>query len=70
MSEQDGKPYDWRAILGFGMGERDWRVPDSWFCSELQARALEVAGILNFPADVPMWRITPRDLWLLVTQLK
>lgn len=64
--DQLNKPYDWRAIVGFGFGRRDWREDDSWFCSELQVRALEVAGLLKLPADIPMWRITPRDLWLLV----
>lgn len=65
---QEGKPYDWRAILGFGLGERDWRQDDSWFCSELIARALEVCGIIDLPVDVPVWRITPRDVWLLVAE--
>jgi hypothetical protein len=41
---QLGKPYDWRAILGF-LFNRDRRQDDWWICSELQARALEVAGI-------------------------
>lgn len=63
---QLGKPYDWRAIVSFGLGQRDWREDDSWFCSELQARGLEVAGILKLPDDIPVWRITPRDLWVLV----
>jgi hypothetical protein len=63
---QDGKPYDWRAIVSFGLGSRDWREDDSWFCSELQARALEVAGLLKLPDDIPVWRITPRDLWVLI----
>ena len=67
---QDGKPYDWRAIVGFGLGERDWREADSWFCSELQARALEVAGLLRLPKDVPVWRITPRDVWLMTASLQ
>jgi hypothetical protein len=70
LQEQNGKPYDWRAILSFGLGERDWREQDSWFCSELLCRALEVAGLLELPDDIPVWRITPRDLWILVTGLK
>ena len=36
---QVGKPYDGEAILAFAFG-RDWREPDSWICSELQAAAL------------------------------
>jgi len=70
LQEQNGKPYDWRAILSFGLGERDWREEDSWFCSELLCRALEVAGLLELPGDIPVSRITPRDLWILVAGLK
>lgn len=44
LASQIGKPYDREAIWAFAFG-RDWREPDSWVCSELQARALEVAGI-------------------------
>ena len=69
LDAQEGKPYDWRAILGFGLGRRDWREEDSWFCSELQTRALEVAGVVKLPTDIPVWRITPRDLWLLTSGL-
>lgn len=57
---QLGKPYDWPAIFGFGLG-RNWREPDSWFCSELQAAALEQAGICGcLPA--PNNKITPTAL--------
>ena len=35
-----GKPYDHTAIWGFAVG-RNWRAPDSWFCSELISAALE-----------------------------
>lgn len=45
LMSQLGKPYDYEAIWGFLLN-RDWREPDSWICSELQARALEVAGIV------------------------
>jgi uncharacterized protein YycO len=70
MHQQVGKPYDWRAITSFGLGQRDWRKPDSWFCSELIARALEIAGVLHLPEDQPVWRITPRDVWMLVNALR
>lgn len=63
---QVGRPYDWRAIASFGLGSRDWALDDSWFCSELQVRALQLAGILNLPLDIPVCRITPRDVWLLL----
>jgi hypothetical protein len=66
LQSQIGKPYDWRAILSFGLGNRDWREEDSWFCSEWQLRALEVASILTLPPDIiQVSRLTPRDAWVL-----
>ena len=62
---QLGKPYDLAAIAGL-VAQRDWRSPDSWFCSELIAAALEASGYLPaLPADVA--KITPRDLLLIVS---
>jgi hypothetical protein len=69
MGSQLNRPYDWRAILSFGLGERDWRAEDSWFCSELVIRALEVAELVSLPASLPVDRITPRDVWLLARGL-
>lgn len=66
---QLGQPYDWRAIMSFGLGERDWREPGAWFCSELQGAALETAGVIELPTDLPVCRLTPRDIYMLVTQL-
>jgi hypothetical protein len=40
LREQLYKPYDSTAIWGFVAG-RDWRDDKAWFCSELQAAALE-----------------------------
>ncbi len=62
-----GKPYDRRAILAFAFN-RDWRRPDSWICSELQARALEVAGIVP-PLYLACNKITPVALALVVSAL-
>jgi len=70
LADQLGAPYDWRAILSFGLGQRDWRAPGAWFCSELQARALEVAGVLTLPNLLPVERITPRDVYMLIQQLR
>lgn len=62
---QINKPYDVEAIAAF-VAERDWRSPDAWFCSELQAAALERCGSLPaLAADVT--KITPRDLLLIVS---
>jgi hypothetical protein len=66
LSKQIGKPYDWRAIVGFAFN-RNWRHPDSWFCSELIAAALEHANIVRFAT--PANRITPNDLYLVASTL-
>lgn len=54
---QAGKPYDWTADFGVLL-HRDWRATDSWNCSELIARAFEVAGHPLLHAD-HVNRITP-----------
>lgn len=66
LEDQIGKPYDVTAILAFPM-QRDWREPDSWFCSELQAAALEQCKFFPRPLSSPANEITPRDLLLLVS---
>ena len=63
---QIGKPYDKLAIAAFAV-QRDWRQEDSWFCSELIARALEVCGFFPEPLADPANEITPRDLLLCVS---
>lgn len=57
LHEQIGKPYDKLAILGFAVA-RNWREEDSWFCSELQASALEHAGLCS-PLCTFASKITP-----------
>lgn len=69
LNDQDGKPYDWRAIFAFELGERDWTTPDSWICSELQAAALKISGIWNPKGDVHIQRIDPNILYLIMTSL-
>jgi hypothetical protein len=64
LDAQRGRPYDLRAIAAFA-ADRDWRRPDSWFCSELQCAALEAAGWLRHRLATPANRITPADLLLL-----
>jgi hypothetical protein len=73
VKSQEGKPYDWRAILAFGAG-RNWRKPDSWICSELQAAAGESAdiwGMLDAQGARQLFlatnRITPGMLAMLVS---
>lgn len=67
INETYGKPYDWRAIISFALGERDWREPDSWFCSELVAALLERLEIARFSDDS---RITPIMLYEVVVNLQ
>ena len=62
---QLGKPYDVEAI-GALVARRDWREPDSWFCSELIAAALETCGYLP-PLAADVSKIMPRDLLLIVS---
>ena len=66
LRSQINKPYDTKAIAGIVL-QRNWREPDSWFCSELVAAAL---------ADCSYWpsrladdfnHITPRDTLLIVS---
>ena len=65
LHNQIGKPYDKTAILGFVAG-RDWRAADSWFCSELQAAALEVATVSPLLYS-PTNKITPAALALVMS---
>lgn len=64
LNAQIGKPYDKTAIVAFPF-ERDWREPDSWFCSELIAAALEDCGWLPKPLPNEVNEITPRDVLLI-----
>ena len=64
LMKQLGKPYDMTAIEAFVV-ERDWREPDSWICSELQAAALEAASVFANPLAAPANKITPQELFLL-----
>lgn len=62
---QIGKPYDREAIWAF-MFNRNWREQDSWICSELQAAALEHAGVLP-PLYLAANKITPVALALAIS---
>lgn len=57
---QVGKPYDWRAILGFGF-RRDWHDPGHWFCSELVAEAFKLKD--SAIVDNRAYRITPQMVY-------
>lgn len=67
LQSQIGKPYDTTAILAF-VADRDWRRPEAWFCSELQAAALEHAGIIR-RLIAPSQKISPAGLMLACSAL-
>ena len=64
---QYGKPYDRACIAGFVAG-RDWHDPNAWICSELQAAALEAAGIIR-PLFAHANKITPEALLIALSAL-
>jgi hypothetical protein len=66
LRSQIGKPYDRTAIWAFAFN-RDWREEDAWFCSELVARALEMAGVLR-PLYLTANKITPVMLAVVVSE--
>lgn len=65
--EKYAAPYDSTAIWGFALG-RDWRAPDSWFCSEKQADSAIRAGIMR-PLPSPISKVTPPTLLSVVSQV-
>lgn len=67
LKAQLGKPYDWRVIAGFAAGE-NWADPGQWICSQLQASALQVCGILP-KLYLASNKITPNALALVVSAL-
>lgn len=65
LHSQIGKPYDDLALVGLVM-ERNWRSAGSWFCSELQAAALERDFFPHMLSSAAS-HISPRDLLLVVS---
>jgi hypothetical protein len=72
---QEGKPYDWLAIVNnFGFGY-DWRTPDHWFCSDIATAAGESADLWGIEQDgvrqlfVPSFGTSPGMLAMLVSGL-
>ena len=59
---QIGKRYDWAALLALPF-RASWQHPRRWFCSELVAQALHLAGAVDLPKA---YRITPGRLWRVV----
>lgn len=68
LRDQVDKPYDMTAIMAFAFN-RNWREPDSWFCSELIAAALESAKFFPHQLCVTSNRIDPGRLLLVLSAL-
>lgn len=51
-----GTKYDWRGIYGF-LARRKRENSKKWFCSELVAHCLDIAGIKLL--NLPPWKISP-----------
>lgn len=74
INSQIGTPYDKASIyamatIGLTKVDRDWRHPNTWFCSELQAWALEPAqsGYFKNNLVLEVNMITPGDLLLVLS---
>jgi hypothetical protein len=71
---QQGKPYDWLAIINnFGFGY-NWRTPDHWFCSDIATASGESADMWGIADDngarklfVPTYGTSPGMLAMLVS---
>lgn len=66
---QIGKPFDNASLyhflqdrIGVPRTGRDWRDPSTWFCSELQIRALEWAGLFPYMLLMPKDHVSPQTL--------
>ena len=64
---QVGKPYDWKAIMGF-LPRIEWHDPHAWFCSELVAAGFERAG--HPIVDRASFRVTPQTAYESVEVVK
>lgn len=61
---QIGKPYDWTAIYGFLVSNRNYQEDDAWFCIELLAYGLHMGGTCYFE-PMEHSQITPDMLFKL-----
>jgi hypothetical protein len=71
---QIGKPFDHAALWHFlddlaEKPKRNWRDENSWICSEISCRAIEISGLLSYSLLAIKERISPGDLLLIVNPL-
>jgi len=68
---QVGKKYDYKAVIACGLFKRDWENNlDKWFCSELVAKSLELAGLRLINKYYKPNRVIPEDLVLSLRLVK
>jgi hypothetical protein len=69
--KHEDKPYDTMAIAAFAapwlFPRRNWRDRDRWICSELVAWAFERTGFFKHVPALPVRRVTPGDVDLLLS---
>jgi hypothetical protein len=67
-----GEPYDPIAIVYFFgvFSSRNWYDPGAWTCSRFIAEGLIACGVVPTNKTVPSSRLTPRDLYLLTSDLE
>lgn len=69
--QQEGKPYDWRAVAVFALpGQLRWTNPKAWFCSKMIMGLLEDALNVKIPKALPVTQISPRDVWMILVVAK
>jgi hypothetical protein len=56
---QVGKPYDWKAVLGYVGGEHNFEDRSKWYCSEVTTYVLARFGLWH---DKAIPRITPSEM--------
>ena len=62
-----GEPYDWKAIIGFLEPDIHQHELDHIICSAFMTAALRACGYFPRPLTVPFHRISPRDLFLILS---
>jgi hypothetical protein len=63
-----GTKYDWPAILSFMLGPHRLHLPGAYICSGFVAGLL--GGIGKLAINLPIENYDPRDLWVLVPQIR
>lgn len=69
LEAQLGKKYDWTAIFGLPF-RKNWQTKEKWFCSEIIAQSLINGKCLELPVSNKPYRITPRDLYMILASEK